>query len=194
MMDMGSFLKKHIANLLTLARLVAVLPLLLLLYSHLEDRFFYALILFCAIIPTDTLDGYLARKLGQTSELGRFLDPLCDKTLVYALLFSLFKFEIYTPYTIFPMFFRDILVDGLRNYMVKIGRVLPANFSGKTKFTLQTVSIIMGLLHLQINGQTPSWLATLSNLILGVAFLVSLLALPVFYSRIHSSVANKNSP
>ncbi len=147
-----------------------------------QRRFLFAIVVFAVIIPTDALDGFLARRWRQTSELGRFLDPLCDKTLMYALLFALFDFEVYAPYVIFPMFLRDSLVDGLRNYMAKQGRVIPANFFGKAKFLLQTVSIFAGLLHLHAGADSGYGL--LANLTLGGAFLVSLLGLPILYGNI----------
>jgi CDP-diacylglycerol--glycerol-3-phosphate 3-phosphatidyltransferase len=180
---MNAFVKKHLANALTLSRLLAVIPLLLLLYSAWPNRFFAAVILFGAVIPTDALDGYIARKWQQTSELGKFLDPLCDKTLMYVLLFALFDFDVYVPYVIFPMFLRDILVDGLRNYMAKQDRVIPANFSGKTKFVLQTVSIFAGLLHLHSGPHAASEYRMLANITLAVAFLISLVGLPILYQN-----------
>lgn len=175
------FMKKHLANALTLSRLLAVIPLLLLLYSTWSNRFLWSLIVFGAVIPTDALDGYLARKWQQTSDLGQFLDPLCDKTLMYVLLFALFDCDVYAPYVIFPMFLRDILVDGLRNYMAKQGRVIPANFSGKTKFLLQTVSIFAGLLYLHTNPHAAPGYRILANMTLAGAFLISLPGLPILY-------------
>lgn len=180
---MHTAVKKHLPNALTLARLIAVVPLLVLLYTPLKSRFLLAGVVFAAIIPTDALDGFLARRWGQTSELGKFLDPLCDKTLMYALLFALFGFGVYAPAVIFPMFLRDSLVDGLRNYMAKQGRIIPANFSGKTKFVLQTVSIFAGLLHLHVSVGTVSGYRLLANLALAGAFFVSLLGLPILYGN-----------
>lgn len=179
---MKTFLSKNIANLLTVTRLVMVLPILLLLYLPGERRFLYALLLFGVAMPTDALDGYLARKLHQTSEFGKFFDPLSDKIVIMVMLFSLFYFRVYQPYVIFPMFLRDSLVDGLRNYAAKTGRVLPANFSGKTKFTLQTLSIVAGLWHLHLHVPAASPFLILANLLLAGAFLVSLWGLPILYS------------
>lgn len=177
--NMKAWFVKNIANLLTLLRLLAVIPILLLLYSSVANRFLYALIVFCLAIPTDALDGFLARKLNQTSELGRFLDPLCDKTLIYVMLFSLFKLDVYAWYIIFPMFLRDILVDGLRNYMAKTGQVIPANISGKIKFLFQTLSVIFGLLYLHLGAQTLPFYAAVPDITLACAFLLSLGGIPL---------------
>jgi CDP-diacylglycerol---glycerol-3-phosphate 3-phosphatidyltransferase len=172
---------KHAANSLTLLRLVSTVPILCLLYSSLDHKFGYALLIFGLVIPTDFLDGVVARALHQASEFGGFLDALSDKIIIYALLFSLFKFEVYTASAIFPMFIRDILVDGLRNYYARGGHVLPANIAGKAKFGLQSLSIITGLLYLHFEIPAHLWYAAVPNITLVCAFAVSLGGLPLLY-------------
>lgn len=179
---MHGFLKTHLPNALTLARLVAVAPLLALLYSPLDNRFLWTLLGLAIILPTDALDGFLARRWGQTSAFGQFLDPLCDKTLMYALLFALFAFDVYVPFVIFPMFLRDSLVDGFRNYMARQGRVASANLFGKAKFTLQTVALFAGLFYLHTGAGADSGYRLLANLALGAAFIASLPGLRVLYT------------
>jgi CDP-diacylglycerol---glycerol-3-phosphate 3-phosphatidyltransferase len=172
---------KNLANILTALRLVAIVPILILIYARGNHHFLYALATFCVAMPTDFLDGYVARKLHQTSAFGQFFDPLVDKTVIYACLFALFQFHVYAAYILFPMFLRDFLVDGLRNYYAKQGRVLPANFSGKAKFTCQALSIIAGLWFLQIGSPVGSVYAFLPNLALAGGLIVSFWGIPILF-------------
>lgn len=171
----------NLANILTVLRLAAIIPILILIYAPGDDHFLYALLTFCVAMPTDFLDGYVARKLHQTSAFGQFFDPLVDKTVIYVCLFALFQFHVYAAYILFPMFLRDFLVDGLRNFYARQGRVLPANFSGKAKFICQTFSIIAGLWYLQIGSPCGSVYAWLPNFALACGFVVSLWGIPILF-------------
>lgn len=70
---------RHIPNLLCLARIALIAPLVLAMLAGDEMRI---LLLFCAAAASDALDGYLAKRFSWTSDLGRFLDPLADKLLL----------------------------------------------------------------------------------------------------------------
>lgn len=74
----------NIPNSITLARIILVIPLMYLLYQPENNYQWIAFIIFIIAAATDWLDGYLARKLNQITELGKFLDPLTDKILVIA--------------------------------------------------------------------------------------------------------------
>lgn len=140
---------------------------------------------------TDKLDGSLARKWNQVTDLGKFLDPIADKLLVDSLLIYLclphFGIALTNPifmWCVLIMIVRDIVVDALRMIAVKNGKVLAANVFGKLKTALQMVAIPVLLL-----GGWPfayfdaSWtfyriedilvyLATLASLFSGLFYLI----------------------
>jgi cardiolipin synthase (CMP-forming) len=70
---------RHLPNIICLIRIVLIVPLIL---AMLEGRQALILVLFCAAALSDALDGFLAKRFGWTSELGRFLDPAADKLLL----------------------------------------------------------------------------------------------------------------
>jgi len=106
---------------------------------------------------TDHLDGKLARKNNQVTDLGKFLDPVADKLLVSSMLIFLIAPSIFAPYTnnqiSFPvwcviiMVARDTVVDALRFIAAQKGVVIAANIFGKLKTVLQMVTISLVLLN-----------------------------------------------
>lgn len=79
----------NIPNILTLLRIVAIPVFVVIFYLPWSESRFWATFIFCAAAITDWLDGYLARKLSQTSAFGAFLDPVADKLIVVVALIML---------------------------------------------------------------------------------------------------------
>ena len=103
---------------------------------------------------TDFLDGYLARKNNQVTDLGKFLDPIADKMLVNSMLiFLAINFTSLSTYTKIPFFcvilmiIRDLIVDGLRLMAAKKNVVISANIFGKLKTVLQMFTIAFVFLN-----------------------------------------------
>lgn len=103
---------------------------------------------------TDFLDGYLARKNNQVTDLGKFLDPIADKMLINSLMiFLCINFISIGGEAKFPWFcvvlmvIRDLVVDGLRFMAATKNVVLAANYWGKAKTVLQMVAISLVMLN-----------------------------------------------
>ena len=106
---------------------------------------------------TDFLDGYLARKNNQVTDLGKFLDPVADKLLINSMVIFLVAPSIFAPYTTNQLDFnvwcaiiliaRDIVVDALRFIAAKKNVVIAANIFGKMKTVLEMVAISLVLLN-----------------------------------------------
>ena len=107
---------------------------------------------------TDHLDGKLARKNNQVTDLGKFLDPVADKLLVNSMIIFLCAPSLFAPYAheqtaLFPvwcvivMVARDTVVDALRFIAAQKGTVIAANIFGKLKTVLQMVAIGAVLLN-----------------------------------------------
>ncbi len=95
---------------------------------------------------TDLLDGYLARKLGVVSVLGKFLDPLADKLIVMAALVWMVPMGRIPAWVVVLLLGREISVTGLRSVAASEGVVISAGNEGKTKTALQMIGIIALLL------------------------------------------------
>ena len=109
---------------------------------------------------TDWLDGYLARKLGQTSAFGAFLDPVADKLMVAAALIVLVDLGRAAPLVAVIIIGREITISALREWMAQIGKSasVAVSYAGKLKTTMQMVAIMLLLYHQPLLGiQTLLW-------------------------------------
>ena len=120
--------------------------------------FLIVFVFFVVASYTDHLDGKLARKNNQVTDLGKFLDPVADKLLVTSMLIFLCAYHVIAPYAtlqtaIIPvwcviiMVARDTVVDALRFIAAQKGVVIAANIFGKLKTVLQMVAISCVLLN-----------------------------------------------
>ena len=163
---------------LTWLRIVAI-PLLIAVY-YVPDAWLYghsrdlaATVLFCAAAITDWFDGYLARKLNQTSAFGAFLDPVADKLMVAAALVVLVKLDRADALLAFIIIGREIAISALREWMANIGaaKSVAVSLLGKLKTISQMTAIPMLLWHAPIGpldivmiGTFALWIAALLTL------------------------------
>jgi CDP-diacylglycerol---glycerol-3-phosphate 3-phosphatidyltransferase len=96
------------------------------------------LAVFLIAASTDWLDGYLARRLNQITELGKFLDPLVDKVLILAPLMALVELDQIPAWTVFLILFRELAIAGWR---VNQTQVSGANIWGKLKTVSQIIAV-----------------------------------------------------
>ena len=137
----------NLPNLLTLAR-VAVIPLLVvIMLSATREAGFWAAALFGAAAVTDFIDGWLARKWGVVTVLGKFLDPLADKLVVMAALIMLIPHGRVPAWAVFLLLAREVIITGLRSIASSEGIVIDASDLGKYKTIYQMVAIPGLLLH-----------------------------------------------
>ena len=145
----------NVPNSITLGRLgLAVFVFAAIAYGF----FLTALLLFVAASLTDALDGYVARKLGQSTALGRQLDPLVDKVIVcgayiYLLTVPTAQTGLY-PWMVTTIVVRELLIQGLRSHLEGGGQAFGAKLAGKLKTLFQCISIsaILAVLWLQPDG------------------------------------------
>jgi cardiolipin synthase len=105
--------------------------------------------LFIAAAITDWLDGYLARRLNQTSAFGAFLDPVADKLMIAAALIVLVQLQRADAIIAVVIIGREIAISAMREWMAKIGqsRSVAVNFLGKVKTISQMIAVPMLLYH-----------------------------------------------
>jgi CDP-diacylglycerol--glycerol-3-phosphate 3-phosphatidyltransferase/cardiolipin synthase len=135
----------NIPNQLTLLRIILIPVFVLVFYLPVEWNNLVACIIFVLSAITDVLDGYLARKLNQTSSLGAFLDPVADKLMVAAALVLLVQQNpnVYLALAAAVIIGREITVSALREWMAEIGArsKVAVSVLGKIKTIAQMVAL-----------------------------------------------------
>ena len=165
------FMFFSIPNIMTWTRIAAI-PFIVFIFDvplDFETKNVIATVLFVLFALTDWLDGYLARKLNQTSAFGAFLDPVADKFLVCASLLVLVDLGRVDVIVALLIIGREIAISSLREWMALIGaaKSVAVNLLGKLKTTLQMVAIpfllfdgtLWGWLDTGIWGTVLIWLA-----------------------------------
>jgi CDP-diacylglycerol--glycerol-3-phosphate 3-phosphatidyltransferase len=152
----------NVPNTLTWIRIAAIPLIVVLFYAPYTWADPAAGLLFAAAGITDSLDGYFARRLGQTSRLGAFLDPVADKLIVAVALVLLVSKDprALIVLTAAVTIGREIAVSALREWMAEIGqrRKVAVSQLGKYKTTLQIIGLSMMLYRRDLFG-LPTYLA-----------------------------------
>lgn len=139
----------NLPNILTLSRIIMIPVFVVVFYLPVEWSYMVSAGIFALAGATDWLDGYLARKLDQSTPFGAFLDPVADKLMVAVALAVLIEehaaIVLTIPATI--IIGREIVISALREWMAEIGSrgSVAVSYIGKVKTTAQMVSIV-GLL------------------------------------------------
>jgi cardiolipin synthase len=171
-----------VPNLLTLSRILAIPLVVATFYVSGDYARWFCCVLFSAAGITDWLDGHVARRWEQQSELGRFLDPIADKLLVSATLFMLTATGRLSSHAVLPalvILCREILVSGLREYLAGLRVGVPVSRLAKWKTMIQMMAIgwlIVGdagwhVIPVVAIGETLLWLAALLTIVTGYDYL-----------------------
>jgi CDP-diacylglycerol--glycerol-3-phosphate 3-phosphatidyltransferase len=134
-------------NGLTIVRVLVIPIILILLFSSGRLYQFIAALLFLLAAVTDTVDGYLARRCGMVTTLGKFLDPLADKLLIVTVLIALIPARAVPFWMVIVIVGREIAVTGLRGIAVSQGIVIAASPLGKYKTVFEVASICFLILN-----------------------------------------------
>jgi len=163
---------------ITVSRLLAVPVMLYGLRNPTDGMRWAMLVVFLLAAGTDWLDGYLARRLNQVTELGKFLDPLVDKLLVLAPLVALVELGLVPAWGVFLILARELTIAGWRVNPSLQGSatIQGANFWGKLKTVSQIGAIALLIAPLGINWSLPSliafWIAVALTWISGAIYLL----------------------
>ena len=114
------------ANKLTMLRVLMIPAFLLVLYLGVPGANYWALAIFVIASLTDTLDGYIARHYNQTTDFGKFMDPLADKCLVTAAMLWFVEIGQMPGWALLVVIIREFGVSGLRMVAADKGRVIAA--------------------------------------------------------------------
>jgi len=149
----------NIPNILTLSRIVMIPVFVIIFYLPFSWHYLAACVIFILAAITDGLDGYYARKLGQTSALGAFLDPVADKLMIAVVLVLLveddpdnWSFWLALPAAV--IIGREITISALREWMAELGASSKVAVSGygKLKTICQMVALGFLIYHNDLFG------------------------------------------
>jgi CDP-diacylglycerol--glycerol-3-phosphate 3-phosphatidyltransferase len=133
---------KNLPNMLTFLRIVMIPAVLVLLSRGSPRDCYWASWVYAAAAITDLLDGWLARRQGLVSVLGKFLDPLADKLIVAATLVWLVPMGRIPAWAVVLLISREITITALRSIASTEGIVIAAGDGGKAKTALQMIGIV----------------------------------------------------
>ncbi len=143
----------NIPNLLSVTRIVLIPLFLYLIFIPSVETRVWALVVFGIASLTDLLDGWSAKKLGQETDIGKFLDPLADKFLVISALVAFLILDPLIPFwMVFIIVSRDVLITFMRYLAMKKMMVLRTTRFGKIKTTFQMFSITVIIMVLIVRS------------------------------------------
>ena len=162
----------NLPNVLTLLRIALIPVFVLLFYLPLRWSHLACALVFALAAATDWLDGYLARRLHQTSAFGAFLDPVADKLMVAVALVLLVQTNPTIWFTVPAAIIvgREIAISALREWMAELGKraTVAVSVVGKFKTTAQMLALLL-LLYADPIGPFPTHAVGLTLLIVAAA-------------------------
>ncbi|MEM0955805.1 MAG: CDP-diacylglycerol--glycerol-3-phosphate 3-phosphatidyltransferase [Pseudomonadota bacterium] len=184
----------NIPNSLTVSRIIMVPVLVLVFYWPFENHLLVAAGLFGLAAITDWVDGYLARRLGQMTEFGAFLDPVADKLMVAVALVLLVEQHADILFTLAACVIigREIVISALREWMAELGArtSVAVSFVGKVKTTLQMIAIV-ALLALPPESET--WLLVIAFALLYAAAILTLWSMVVYLKAAWKAILERQT-
>jgi CDP-diacylglycerol--glycerol-3-phosphate 3-phosphatidyltransferase len=160
-----------LANGLTLARLLAILPIMVALYVQFPGARTVVVVLYVAAILTDYFDGILARRQRKVTNFGKLMDSIADKALIVSLFFALVGEGLMPAWMAAVMVVREFAVTGLRMVALERGEVIAANRWGKAKMVSQSVAVLILLLGYAAVGLAAMSVALVLTLLSGWSYL-----------------------
>jgi CDP-diacylglycerol---glycerol-3-phosphate 3-phosphatidyltransferase len=159
------------ANQLTLARLVAVVPVMGALYVQFPGNRTVATVIYVVAVLTDYLDGILARRSKEVTAFGKLMDSIADKALIVSLFFALVAEGSMAAWMAAIMVVREFAVTGLRMVALEAGEVIAANRWGKAKMVSQSLAVLILLFGYAEVGYWVMLAATAITLLSGWTYL-----------------------
>jgi CDP-diacylglycerol---glycerol-3-phosphate 3-phosphatidyltransferase len=159
------------ANKLTLARLVAVVPVIGALYVQFPGNRAVATVVYALAILTDYLDGILARRSGKVTAFGKLMDSVADKALISTMFFALVAEGSMAAWMAAVMVVREFAVTGLRMVALEAEEVIAANRWGKAKMVTQSAAVFILLVGYFQAGYWVMLVATVLTLLSGWSYL-----------------------
>jgi CDP-diacylglycerol---glycerol-3-phosphate 3-phosphatidyltransferase len=167
----------NLPNILTLFRILLVPLLVVVLLTKFPGKEMVGLGVFWLAALTDVLDGWVARRFGMVTRLGKLLDPAADKILTAAAFISLVELEVAPAWMVVVIVARELAVSTLRSFAAAEQVVIAASASGKVKTGVQVVTISLLIVHGQLGELSrlailSLWLTVVVTIYSGVEYYV----------------------
>ncbi len=159
------------ANIITIVRIVMVPLFLVILLTEMQNKEFIAFAIFVIAAVTDSIDGYIARKFNEVSNLGKFLDPLADKLLVSAALIALVYLQEVETWVAAVIILRELFISAFRFYFLISNASFSASVPAKVKTTFQIVALSILIIYRKM--PYANYLHMLGTAILYVAVILT---------------------
>ena len=168
----------HVPNAITISRILLIPVFVLFFLAPTPGRSVAAAAVFGLAALTDAVDGYLARRWGHVTNLGKLLDPFADKLLVLTALFLLVDFDRVDAWLAIVLAGREFMITALRFAAAREGVTLATETTGKYKMVMQVVAILLLIvddavppaLNFQLWGTVILWLSMILSLVSAVQY------------------------
>lgn len=185
-------MKFTLANIVTISRLFLAPVFLVCILIDSPTAVTWSVVIYIVAALTDWLDGYLARKFGEVTSHGVFLDPLADKVLTTSAFIALVVHDIVPLWMVVVIIIRDFGVTAMRSIADDRGMTMQTSYAAKVKTFAQMVviawALIIFLLHKQ-SPLSPEYIYLLSSDVTGVAMLI--VTLLTIYTALHYVIVNR---
>ena len=186
----------NIPNALTMLRILLIPVLVIVFYVPFRHHLLVAAGVFALAAVTDWFDGYLARRLGQMTAFGAFLDPVADKLMVVTALVLLVERHDTLLFTLAACVIigREIVVSALREWMAELGQrtSVAVSYIGKVKTAFQMVAIT-ALLAID-PARDGNWLLALCYLVLYAAAVLTLWSMFIYLRAAWEVIKQHDNP
>jgi CDP-diacylglycerol--glycerol-3-phosphate 3-phosphatidyltransferase len=163
----------NVPNLLSISRILAVPVFIVLMLEPTPLRALLAGIVFSIASATDWLDGYLARKWGQVTKIGKLLDPIADKILVASALIMLVDIARIPSWIAIVIIGREIAITGLRAMAASEGIVIEAENMGKWKVGAQITAVLCLVLDYHLG---TDWISDVGRIAIFIAMILAVIS------------------
>ena len=186
----------NLPNSLTLVRIFLIPLLVVVLLTRFEGRMIFGVrkeligtVIFLLAACTDWLDGYLARRRGQVTELGQLMDPLADKLLITAAFVSLVALGLAPAWMVAIILGRELGVTVLRSIAYSRGITIVASPLGKIKMVSEVVAIVL----LTLGRDYLQEFFVLGQIALWVVLITALVSALDYYRRFHEKLSSRGA-
>jgi CDP-diacylglycerol---glycerol-3-phosphate 3-phosphatidyltransferase len=170
------------ANIITIVRIILVPFFLVILLTEMQNKEFIAFAIFVIAAVTDSIDGYVARKYNQVSDLGKFLDPMADKLLVAAALIALVYLQEVETWVAAIIILRELFISVFRFYYLVHNASFSASIPAKLKTTFQIIALAILIIyrklpfasHLHLLGTVVLYFAVFLTVYSGAEYVIRL--------------------
>jgi CDP-diacylglycerol--glycerol-3-phosphate 3-phosphatidyltransferase len=182
----------NLPNVLTIGR-IFLIPIVVAVLLTVEIRIWalWGASLFLAAALTDLLDGYVARRRKQVTNLGRLLDPIADKLLISSALISLVQLGIAPAWMVVIIIGREFAVSGLRSIAAHEGFSIDVSTMGKGKMVTQVAAVVGLILGHKYGGWVQSTAALLLWAVVFFALVSMVQYFREFWSKLDNSIKHR---